>query len=114
MRLSDISVRALKPPVKGAEIHYDDTLTGFGVRVSQGGTKSYILTHGARRHRQTLGRVGVISLSEARQDAKRRLAEYTLGKHRPRSMSWNFALKEYLGEVKATCQRQRSFGCLPT
>jgi Arm DNA-binding domain len=101
MRLSDISIRALKSPSKGAEIHYDDTLSGFGVRISEGGTKSFILTHGARRRRETIGRVGIISLSQARQEAKRRLAEYTLGKHQPKAIAWNVALEEYLAEVKA-------------
>lgn len=85
----------------GAQIHYDDTLSGFGVRISEGGTKSFILTHGARRRRETIGRVGIITLSDARAEAKRRLAEYTLGKNQPRAVAWNIALEEYLAEVKA-------------
>jgi integrase len=100
MRLTDISIRALKPPAKGEQIHYCDTLKGFGVRVSEGGTKSYILTHGRRRARETLGRVGVISLSEARGEAKRRLAEYTLGKHQPKAKSWATAVSEFLAEPR--------------
>lgn len=70
MKLTDISVRALKNPEQGATIFYDDTLAGFGVRVSQAGTKSFVLTHGVRRTRETIGRVGILSLSEARQEAK--------------------------------------------
>lgn len=101
MRLTDISIRALEAPVKGAVIFYDDTLSGFGVRVSEGGTKSFILTHGPRRERETLGRFGVVTLHEARGEAKRRLAEYTLGKERPRTASWDDAVKEYLEEVAA-------------
>ena len=73
--------------------------TGW-VRVSQGGTKSFILTHGARRHRETIGRVGIVGLQDARSEAKRRLAEYTLGKHRPLAVGWSTALKEYLDELK--------------
>lgn len=102
MRLTDISVKALKPKDGGVAIYYDDAITGFGVRVSEGGTKSYILTHGARRRRETIGRVGVISLQDARAEAKRRLAEYTLGRERPRSIGWTDALEEYLGEIAAT------------
>lgn len=77
MRLTDISIRALKTPESGAVIHYDDTLPGFGVRVSEGGTKSFILTHGPRRTRETIGRVTIIGLGEARTAAKVILAQYT-------------------------------------
>lgn len=101
MRLTDISIRALKLPEKGVSYYTDDLLTGFGVRVSEGGTKSYVLTHGPRRTKETLGRVGIIALTDARQEAKRRLAEYTLGKTRPLSRSWNSALEEFLEEVSA-------------
>ncbi len=104
MRLTDISIRALKPKNEGAAIFYDDGLSGFGVRVSEGGTKSFILTHGTRRQRETIGRVGVISLQEARAEAKRRLAEYTLGREKPRSIAWSDAVEKYLGEVAATCK----------
>lgn len=78
LRLTDINIKALKPPAKGVAVYSDDTLIGFGVRVSQAGTKSFVLTHGPRRERETLGRVGVLSLQGARAEAKRRLAEYTL------------------------------------
>jgi integrase len=101
MRLTDMSVKALKAPLKGVIYYTDDTLTGFGVRVSQAGTKSYVLTHGARRERETIGRVGVVGLSDARSEAKRRLAEYTLGKTRLQSINWNVAAEQYLAEVKA-------------
>jgi len=49
MRLTDITIKALKAPPKGVIYYTDDTLTGFGVRVSEGGTKSFILMHGMRR-----------------------------------------------------------------
>ena len=101
MRLTDISIRALKAPEKGAFIVYDDALNGFGVRISVGGTKSFVLTHGPRRERETLGRFGVVTLHEARAEAKRRLAEYTLGKERPRTALWDDAVAEYLEEVAA-------------
>jgi integrase len=104
MRLTDLSIRALKAPEKGAIIYADDTLVGFGVRVSQAGTKSYVLTHGAQRKRETLGRVGVVSLQDARAEAKRRLAEYTLGKHSQRSVAWIVGLQEYLREVAVRCK----------
>jgi len=101
MRLTDITIRTLKSPAAGAVIFYDDFIAGFGIRVSEGGTKSFILTHGPRRERETLGRVGVVSLHDARTEAKRRLAEYTLGKERARTKAWDTEVAEYLAEVAA-------------
>ena len=101
MRLTDIAIRALKLPEKGVVYYTDDTLIGFGVRVSEGGTKSFVLTHGPRRTKETLGRVGILTLQEARGEARRRLAEYTLGKTRPLSKAWNAALEEFLEEAEA-------------
>jgi integrase len=98
LRLTDPTIAALKAPATGVAVYFDDTLTGFGVRVSMGGTKSYVLTHGPRRTRETLGRVGVVKLAEARAEAKLRLAQYTLGKDKPRAVSWDKAKEEYLAE----------------
>ncbi|MEI9990599.1 MAG: tyrosine-type recombinase/integrase [Rhizomicrobium sp.] len=104
MRLTDPTIRSLKAPSEGAVIFPDDLIPGFGVRVSEGGTKSFVLTHGPRRQRETLGRVGVVSLHDARIEAKRRLAEYTLGKDKPKPVAWTVALDEYLSEVKRECK----------
>jgi len=101
MNLTDIGIRALDKPEKGATVYYDDTLKGFGVRVTANGVKSYVLTHGPRRTRKTIGRVGIIKLQDARTSAKQLLAEYTLGKTQPVSKRWKAALAEYLAEVKA-------------
>jgi integrase len=104
MRLTDIAIRSLKAGEHGATIFHDDTVPGFGVRVSEGGTKSFVLTHGPRRQRETIGRVGIVSLHDARTEAKRRLAQYTLGRERPETIGWADALEEYLGEVARTCK----------
>jgi integrase len=104
MRLTDISIRRIRAPEKGAVVVPDDLIPGFGVRVSEGGTKSFVLTHGIRRQRETIGRLGIITLQEARAEAKRRLAGYTLGKNKPRSISWDAAVEEYLAVVAANCK----------
>jgi Arm DNA-binding domain len=98
MRLTDMTIRSLKAPTQGAVVFNDDLIPGFGVRVSEGGTMSYVLTHGPRRTRETLGRVGVVKLVDARAEAKLRLAQYTLGKDKPRAVSWDKAKEEYLAE----------------
>ena len=102
MRLTDISVRALPLPTKGQKTHWDDTLQNFGCRVSQGGTKSFVVQHGADRRLITIGRYPVISLADAREEAKRLLAEMTLGRHRPRTARWDEALELYL----AACEEK--------
>jgi integrase len=107
MRITDITIKSLEAPQKGARIYTDHVVPGFGVRVSQGGTKSFVLTHGARHQRETIGRVGIVGLQEARNEAKRRLAEYTLGKHKTRVVSWDGAKEEYLSE-KVTSLKPRS------
>jgi integrase len=104
MRLTDLNIRALKAPAEGAVVFPDDLIPGFGIRVSEGGTKSFVLTHGPRRQRETIGRFGVVSLQDARTEAKRRLAEYTLGKEKPKAVPWKIAVAEYLIEVKRECK----------
>jgi len=98
VRLTDPRIRSLVPPKNGVYVVNDELLPGFGVRVSKGGTKSYVLTHGVRRQRETLGRVDVLSLHDARKEAKRRLAEYTLGKEKLRAVAWDDAVREFLAE----------------
>jgi integrase len=78
MRLSDATIKSLKPPERGQKLYPDD-LTGFGVRVSQGGSKTFVLMVGTNRQRITLGRYPLMSLAEARQRAVRILRERELG-----------------------------------
>lgn len=101
MRLTDIAVRALKAPDQGQKVYADDSLPGFGVRVSQGGTKTFVVLHGPTRERITVGRFPILSLSEARTEAKRILAERTLGKHRPKTVSFDEAKAMFLDNARA-------------
>jgi hypothetical protein len=96
MKLTDTAIRTLLVKEKGQKTYWDDTLKGFGCRVSQGGTKSFVVQHGSDRRLITIGRYPVISLADARGEAKRILAELTLGKHRPRSARWDEAIEQYL------------------
>jgi len=100
MRLTDIAIRALRAPEIGAVVYYDDKIAGFGVRVSKGGTKSFVLTHGKLRRRETIGRVGVITLADARIEATRRLAEYTLGRRKLASIIWPTAIEDFVEDGK--------------
>jgi integrase len=99
--LTDLAIRKLEPPPVG-QITVWDSLPGFGLRVSQGGAKSFIVLLGRTGTRHTIGRYPTISLSDARIEAKRILAERTLGKHRPKSVYFDDAQKAFLAE----CQRR--------
>lgn len=99
--LTDISVRALKAPESGAITYWDKSLSGFGVRVSQGGTKSFIVMHGVQRQRTKVGRYPILSLSEARGEAKRHLANITLGRTKPVSVSFDRARDEFITACRA-------------
>jgi integrase len=105
VRLNDLSLRSLKPPPKGQTDFWDSSLPSFGCRVSQGGTKTFLLKH--RNRRITLGRYPVITLQHARGEAKRLLAEFTLGRLRPQSLPYSQAVKLFLAD-KAKTARPRT------
>jgi integrase len=96
MRLTDVYIAGLALPPKGQKTHWDDTLQNFGCRVSQGGTKSFVVQYGPQRQLITIGRYPIVSLADARREAKRILAEMTLGKFRPRTIRWDEAVEHYL------------------
>jgi hypothetical protein len=100
MRLTDLGINKLPVPPKGQKTYSDDTLPGFGCRVSQGGTRSFVLQYGANRQLLTIGRYPIISLSEARIQAKRVLAEKTLGKHQPETIRYEDALALFMIAVR--------------
>jgi integrase len=105
--LTDLKIRALPAPKSGQQTYLDPSLAGFGVRVSQGGTKSFVLVHGRLRERLTIGRYPIISLSEARAEAKRILAQRTLGHHSLKTTSWNDAKDTFL-RIWAQTKRPRT------
>ena len=97
MNLTDLTIRSLSPPPTGQRDYFDDALPGFGVRIGQGGTRSFFLFTGKtkNRERRSIGRWGIITLAQARAEAKRILAERTLGRAKPRTMTFSSGLKLY-------------------
>ncbi len=83
MSLTDLQIKKLKAPEKGQKTYFDKSLRGFGVRVSQGGTKTFIVLQGKDRKRRTIGRYPDMSLSEARIIAKRTQADMALDEINP-------------------------------
>ena len=79
---------------------WDTSVKGFGVRVGAT-TKTFIVLIGSgRRHR--IGRYPLISLQQARGEARRILAEKTLGHIKPTYTAFDDAKDAYLKE----CQRK--------
>jgi Arm DNA-binding domain len=74
--LTDRGVAALTAPPTGQMVYSDRAIPGFGVRVSQGDTKTFVLIVSSERRKITIGRYPIVSLSQAREKAKT-----TLGKH---------------------------------
>lgn len=96
VRLSDVGLRALQPPPKGTVDYWDESFPSFACRVSQGGTKTFILK--LLNSRRTIGRYPLLSLAEARAEARRILAERTLGKLRPVGKTFAAAKQQFLEE----------------
>jgi integrase len=97
--LTDAEIRSLPLPEKGQVVVMDKALPNFGIRLSQGGSRTFVVMLGKGR-RQTIGRYPIISLSDARAEAKRILAEKVLGKVRPDRMPFDDAKADYLAECK--------------
>jgi integrase len=95
-RLTDLGLRNYPLPPSGQIDLWDDAFPGgcFGCRISQGGTKTFVVKKNNRR--VSIGRFPVLSLAEARAEAKRILAEATLGKNRPGAVSYEHAKKLFL------------------
>lgn len=106
-RLTDVSIRALAAPSSGQKLYLDDALKGFGVRVSQGGTKAFVLMYGTKRRLITFGNWPVVSLSKARELARNKLAEVTLGSDHAR-VPYEDLRKRFLKDVK-TRTRERTY-----
>lgn len=67
LHLTDIAVRALKVPASGQVGYWDAATRGFGVRVSQAGTKTFVAK--VHNRRVTIGRYPEVSLADARRKA---------------------------------------------
>lgn len=98
--LTDLTLRKLKP-VEGRQVIYlDRSLKGFGVRITDKGAMSFVLTYGADRKRVKLGNVGIVKLTDARAEAKRILADKMLGRDTLPSIAVEDALALFLADAE--------------
>jgi integrase len=69
------------PPGKTDHIEWDDDVRGFGIRLREGGSRSFVFQYkiGDRHRRMNLGAVSTIDFSKARETAKDLYARVRLG-----------------------------------
>lgn len=106
IKLTKTAVEALTLPAQGYAIHWDSEIPGFGVRVTSGGVKSYILQARirGREKRITLARCNDISADTARKRAMQLRGEISGGgdpvarrqRERMESVSLEKAFEDYL------------------
>lgn len=78
---------------------WDGTLKGFGVRVGKQSKTFVVLVDSGRRKR--LGRYPAVTLADARAEAKRVLAEKTLGKVHPKHIAYDDAKSAYIDDCSS-------------
>jgi integrase len=81
-KLTDGIVKKLPIPDSGNKVHYDTEVTGFGVRVTAGGAKSFVLNYRTRvglERRYTIGQFPTWGTSAAREQAKELKKQIAVG-----------------------------------
>ena len=80
-KLTDPMIRALESPPRGQVTFYDATLPRFGLRVSSGSARTWVVFYrfGGRMRRLSLGTYPLLKLADARAKAKEALAAVTQG-----------------------------------
>ena len=104
MSLTDLQIKKLKAPTESQKISFDGTQRGFGIRVSKGGAKTFVLVHGKGRKIHSLGRYPNISLADARKLAVERLAALIREKDNPiekaATLRFSDAREQFLADAK--------------
>lgn len=105
VKLNKSSIDKLLPPSSGYQLFWDDSLPGFGLRITTSGVRSFIVQKriGGKEHRSTLGRYGILTPEQARREAQKFLGQVAQGadpvaakiKARAESVTLKEALKSY-------------------
>jgi hypothetical protein len=73
IKFTDRGLKAIKPPPKPLQLDYfDESLPGFGMRISYQGRRSWICLYrvNGKKGRVTIGRADVLPLADAREKAR--------------------------------------------
>ncbi|MEM9426089.1 MAG: Arm DNA-binding domain-containing protein, partial [Pseudomonadota bacterium] len=110
MKLTRTAVDRIEPAPGKQKLVWDTEIRGFGIRISPGGAKAYIMqrrVNGTER-RVTIGRADVISAEAARKKALSLAAQFLDGKdpvvekrrQRARSVTLREAFEDYIAAPK--------------
>src|SRR5579862_156807 len=101
MKLTDLAVKNLAVET-GQRTFFDDTLKGFGVRVSPRSKTFVLVIHRGNRNKwETLGKYPVVSLGKARDEARNLLSAVQLGiRPEPPAMTFEEAYALFLASYK--------------
>jgi integrase len=99
--LTELTLRSLRVPPAGQVIYWDRQLTGFHVRVSAGGAKTFGVAHGRGRQRITIGRYPLMPLADARQRARAILLAVALHPQKRPPLPFPDAVHRYFETRKA-------------
>jgi integrase len=105
MRLTDLSIRSLKPPPTGRKTYFDDQIGGFGIRVSQR-SKSFVVVYGQSRKLKTLGKYPALSLKDARKEAQLFLLTYSPLKLQIPKLTYSEATQRFLDDNRDRLKTQ--------
>ncbi len=94
LALTDLSIRRFAPADGSPVYHWDTHTRGLGLRVTRNAKTFVVLVTSGER--QSIGRYPVLSLADARTEAKRILAERTLGKRTAPSLTFPTVRERYL------------------
>lgn len=96
-RLTDRKIKALTTS-EPQTTWWDEVLTGFGIRVTEAGRKTFIVRYrsNGRRPRKTLGTYPAMTLKKAREEAKKTLSGVTVGEDPAQRMSFKELAELYL------------------
>ena len=112
MRITKSTVDKLVAPTeKDQKIFWDDEVKGFGIRVTRGGAKSYIVQKvvSGKTVRHTLGRHGVLTPTEARERAQKQLVQMLDGINPKAEKKRIAAQNQTLAElVKVYCENKQT------
>jgi len=94
--LTELTLRSLRAPARGQVTYWDTQLTGFNIRLSSGGAKTFSVVVGPHRQRITIGRYPLLPLATARKRAREILLSAALNPNKRPSLSFDEALRRYL------------------
>lgn len=120
MRITKRAVDALEPPKPnsaGYALHFDESMPGFGLKVTRAGIKTFVLDKriNGRSRRITLGRYGPLTVEQARLEAQKMLGKIATGidpiaekrEREARGVTLRQVFDEYLKTRKALKENTR-------